>query len=48
MDGGTPEPSVFDIPDEQRKSVLNVFKGIGDMYDNLEEVINIFHMDLFP
>ncbi|MDF1996393.1 SMI1/KNR4 family protein [Peribacillus frigoritolerans] len=44
--GGTPEPSVFDISDDQGKSVLNVFNGIGDMYDNLEKVIDIYEYRL--
>ncbi len=28
------------------KSVLNVFNGIGEMYDNLEKVIDIYEFRL--
>ncbi|QII49317.1 SMI1/KNR4 family protein [Bacillus paralicheniformis] len=44
--GGYPKPSIFNISGEQGKSVLNVFNGIGDMYDNLEEVIDIYEYRL--
>lgn len=44
--GGYPEPSVFNISSEQGNSVLNVFNGIGDMYDNLEKVIDIYEFRL--
>ncbi|MFC7393463.1 SMI1/KNR4 family protein [Scopulibacillus cellulosilyticus] len=37
-----PEPNLFNISDEQGTSVLNVFNGIYDMYDNLEKVIDIY------
>ncbi|WP_353507058.1 MULTISPECIES: SMI1/KNR4 family protein [unclassified Bacillus (in: firmicutes)] len=40
--GGYPELSIFNSSDELGKSVLNVFNGIGDMYDNLEKVIDIY------
>lgn len=40
--GGNPEPSLFDITNDQGTSVLNVFNGIGEMYDNLEEAIDIY------
>lgn len=40
--GGYSEPSVFKISDEQGASVLNVLNGIGDMYDNLEKVLDIY------
>ncbi|MGF2773327.1 SMI1/KNR4 family protein [Bacillus cereus] len=44
--GGYPERSIFNISDELGKSVLNVFNGIGDMYDNLEKVIDIYEFRL--
>ncbi len=44
--GGYPELSIFNISDELGKSVLNVFNGIGDMYDNLEKVIDIYEFRL--
>ncbi|PEU95579.1 SMI1/KNR4 family protein [Bacillus cereus] len=44
--GGYPERSLFNISDELGKSVLNVFNGIGDMYDNLEKVIDIYEFRL--
>ncbi|MEC0714480.1 SMI1/KNR4 family protein [Bacillus haynesii] len=44
--GGYPEPNIFNISDEQGKSVLNVFNSIGDMYDNLEKVIDIYEYRL--
>lgn len=34
-------PNLFMISDEQGPSVLNVFYGIGDMYDNLTDFIDI-------
>ncbi|MCX7568633.1 SMI1/KNR4 family protein [Tumebacillus sp. DT12] len=40
--GGYPELNVFKISDEQGTSVLNVLNGIGDMYDNLEKVMDIY------
>ncbi|WP_338553176.1 SMI1/KNR4 family protein [Paenibacillus sp. KS-LC4] len=40
--GGDPSPSMFKISDEQGEGVLNIFYGIGDMYSNLEEYIDIY------
>lgn len=34
-------PNLFKISDEQGPSVLNIFYGIGDMYDNLTDFIDI-------
>ncbi|MGP4039066.1 SMI1/KNR4 family protein [Gracilibacillus sp. D59] len=39
--GGKVIPNLFMISDEQGPSVLNVFYGIGDMYDNLTDFIDI-------
>ncbi|MEC1285703.1 SMI1/KNR4 family protein [Bacillus paralicheniformis] len=39
--GGKARPNIFKISDEQGSSVLNVFYGIGDMYDNLEDFLDI-------
>lgn len=39
--GGKVIPNLFMISDEQGPSVLNVFYGIGDMYDNLADFIDI-------
>lgn len=39
--GGKVIPNVFMISDEQGPSVLSVFYGIGDMYDNLADFIDI-------
>ncbi|WP_121612649.1 SMI1/KNR4 family protein [Mesobacillus foraminis] len=39
--GGKVTPNLFNISDKQGKSVLNVFYGIGDMYDNLTDFIDI-------
>jgi hypothetical protein len=39
--GGKVKPNVFMISDEQGPSVLSVFYGIGDMYDNLTDFIDI-------
>lgn len=39
--GGKVKPNVFMISNEQGPSVLNVFYGIGDMYDNLTDFIEI-------
>ncbi|MGD6961009.1 SMI1/KNR4 family protein [Fictibacillus phosphorivorans] len=44
--GGYPSASTFKISDEKGHSVLNVFNGIGDMYDNLEKVIDIYEYRL--
>lgn len=40
--GGYTEPSLFKISEEQGTSVVNVLNGIGDMYDNLEKVIDLY------
>lgn len=40
--GGYPNPGIYTIGDEQGESVLNIFYGIGDMYDNLEKKFDIF------
>ena len=40
--GGYPNPGVYKIPDELGESILNVFYGIGSMYDNLEKKFDIF------
>ena len=39
--GGKVIPNLFMISDEQGPSVLNVLYGIGDMYDNLTDFIDI-------
>lgn len=39
--GGKVTPNLFMISDEQGPSVLSVFYGIGDMYDNLTDFIDI-------
>jgi hypothetical protein len=39
--GGKVTPNLFMISVEQGPSVLNVFYGIGDMYDNLTDFIDI-------
>lgn len=44
--GGYPEPSLFWISDEQGASVLNKFYGIGDLYSNLEDYIDIYEYRL--
>jgi SMI1-KNR4 cell-wall len=44
--GGYPSASTFKISDKKGHSVLNVFNGIGDMYDNLEKVIDIYEYRL--
>ncbi|MYL59808.1 SMI1/KNR4 family protein [Virgibacillus halodenitrificans] len=41
--GGKVLPNLFKISDEQGPSVLNVFYGIGDMYDNLTDFIDIMY-----
>src|SRR5690625_3759079 len=44
--GGKPRPgNVFKI-DGYGESVLNVFNGIGDMYDNLTDIIDIYEYRL--
>lgn len=44
--GGKVIPNLFFISDEQGSSVLNVFNGIGEMYDNLEEAIDTYEYRL--
>lgn len=44
--GGYTEPSLFKISDKQGKSVVNVLNGIGNMYDNLDKVIEIYEFRL--
>lgn len=39
--GGKVIPNLFLISEEQGPSVLNIFYGIGDMYDNLIDFIDI-------
>ncbi|MCY9340991.1 SMI1/KNR4 family protein, partial [Bacillus haynesii] len=39
--GGKARPNIFKISDAQGSSVLNVFYGIRDMYDNLEDFLDI-------
>lgn len=39
--GGKVVPNLFMISNEQGPSVLNVFYGIGNMYDNLTDYIEI-------
>ena len=40
--GGYPNPGVYKISDELGESILNIFYGIGSMYDNLEKKFDIF------
>ncbi|TKI61922.1 SMI1/KNR4 family protein [Lysinibacillus mangiferihumi] len=40
--GGYPNPSIYKISDDVGESVLNIFYGIGGMYDNLEKKFDIF------
>lgn len=40
--GGYPNPSVYKISDDEGESVLNIFYGIGNMYDNLEKKLDFF------
>jgi len=44
--GGYPEPNLFRVSDEQGVSVLNEFYGIGDMYSNLADYIDIYEYRL--
>lgn len=44
--GGYTEPSLFSISEEQGTSVVNVLNGIGNMYDNLDKVIDIYEYRL--
>ncbi|MFS0559421.1 SMI1/KNR4 family protein [Terribacillus sp. 179-K 1B1 HS] len=37
-----PDPGKYIISDETGESLVNIFYGIGDMYDNLEKKIDIF------
>ncbi|WP_230856090.1 SMI1/KNR4 family protein [Virgibacillus dakarensis] len=39
--GGKARPNVFKISDVQGPIVINAFFGIGDLYDNLEDNIDI-------
>lgn len=41
--GGKVVPNLFMTSNEQGSSVLNVFYGIGDMYDNLTDFIEIMY-----
>ncbi|KMJ59120.1 hypothetical protein AB685_08645 [Bacillus sp. LL01] len=40
--GGYAVPNVFNVSDDQGESVLNAIYGIGDMYDSLEDFIDIY------
>ncbi|MCM3539100.1 MULTISPECIES: SMI1/KNR4 family protein [Priestia] len=40
--GGYVNPDVFYISSEEGKSVVNVFYGIGNMYNNLEKKFDFF------
>nr|WP_052421250.1 SMI1/KNR4 family protein [Paenibacillus sp. FSL R7-0273] len=40
--GGYPKPYYFRISQEQGIGMVNIFYGIGEMYDNLEKRIDIF------
>lgn len=40
--GGYPRPYYFTISEEQGMGMVNIFYGIGEMYDNLEKKIDIF------
>lgn len=40
--GGYPRPYYFIISKEQGIGMVNVFYGIGEMYDNLDKKIDIF------
>ncbi|SDX96800.1 SMI1/KNR4 family protein [Thermoactinomyces sp. DSM 45892] len=42
------EPNLFFISKEQGPSVLNGLHGIGDMYDNLQDSLDIFDDDRLP
>ncbi|MCR6111739.1 SMI1/KNR4 family protein [Bacillus sp. A301a_S52] len=44
--GGKVKPNVFLISKEQGESVLSIFFGIGDMYSNLADYIDIFEFRL--
>ncbi|WP_418895875.1 SMI1/KNR4 family protein [Sporosarcina cyprini] len=40
--GGYPNPGTYKISVELGESILNIFYGIGNMYDNLEKKLDIF------
>lgn len=40
--GGYPTPYYFSISKVQGKGMVNIFYGIGEMYDNLDKKIDIF------
>ncbi len=40
--GGYPDPGTYKISEELGESILNIFYGIGSMYDNLEKKFDIF------
>ena len=40
--GGYPNPGIYKISDELGESILNIFYGIGSMYDNLKKKFDIF------
>ncbi|WP_413366263.1 SMI1/KNR4 family protein [Lysinibacillus sp. 3P01SB] len=40
--GGYAEPNIFYVSSEEGESVLNVFYGIGNMYDNLDKKFDFF------
>ncbi|PGA65633.1 SMI1/KNR4 family protein [Bacillus pseudomycoides] len=40
--GGYPKASMYKISDDAGESVLNIFYGIGSMYDNLDKIIDFF------
>ena len=40
--GGYPNPGIYKILDELGEGILNIFYGIGSMYDNLEKKFDIF------
>ncbi|MCL1791108.1 MAG: SMI1/KNR4 family protein [Peptococcaceae bacterium] len=42
QNGGYPERSTFRISSSQGNTVLNVFFGIGDIYDNLDDYLDIY------
>lgn len=44
--GGYPKPYYFTISKEQGIGMVNIFYGIGEMYDNLDKKIDIFD-DIF-
>ncbi|QLG39184.1 SMI1/KNR4 family protein [Paenibacillus sp. FSL W7-1088] len=40
--GGYPKPYYFTISKEQGIGMVNIFYGIGEMYDNLDKKVDIF------